>query len=336
MFYVKRPIELKKSILENQTIFFYSPKGTGKTEFIKNELFIENNMIYIDLSNTFTLKDLAYAIIEETAYFFNKDIGKIDIKTNDTNLFKTALLYPIFESEDKRFNELVICFDNFNYILNFHLKNEDEIFRIVADILQKSDVKMIFSLNNIDGEDIFLNPQSSLYGFANKLEFIEIERDEILKNANDFLSTHKITLNLKNINFLLNHFGFNMRYIKLFISELVAYKNSSFLLETDEEVMKKCLNVVYNNVKYEIKNELFFLVGKKSWSDILYYIAKDSNVYVQIKENLNMSKQNTYTTLNNLLKSGLIIQEKNYKKYLCRDNILKRYVLENFKKGDIK
>ncbi len=45
-----------------------------------------------------------------------------------------------------------------------------------------------------------------------------------------------------------------------------------------------------------------------------------------------MSKHNTKHSLNTLSKMGLVVQEQNYKKYVCRDNILKRYVLEKFNK----
>ena len=122
MFYIQRQEEVKNSILEKQATFIFANKQMGKTEFIKNEI-KNSNMIYIDLSNTYTIKDLSYAIIKETSIFFNKKINDVNPNLSDFHLFKSALLYPVFESEDKQFNDLIICFDNFNYILYFHLKN---------------------------------------------------------------------------------------------------------------------------------------------------------------------------------------------------------------------
>ncbi len=326
MFYIKRSNDFKKRVLENKSSFFYSPNSTGKTEFIKNELLQENNIIHIDLSNTFTLKDLGVTLIKETSKFFNKEVRNFEIKTNDINFLKSALLYAVYESEDKRLNDLLICFDNFNYIQNFHLKNESEVFKIIANILQKSDIKMIFTLNSIDGMDIFLNPNSYLFDFAKEIEFEQLEKSQILTTVNHKLSECNISLNMKNLDILISHFGFNIKYLKLFVNELLQYKR------VDEEVINNCLNEVYQFAKYELSVELTSLIGKKNLSDILFYVANELNVYAAALENLEMSKHNTKHSLNTLSKMGLVVQEQNYKKYVCRDNILKRYVLEKFNK----
>lgn len=325
MFYVKRPGELETVLLE--TTFLYAAPGTGKTEFIKNELMKTNsNIIYIDLSSTFTLKDLSYAIIKETAIFFNKKINELTKKTDDLSLFKSAIFYPIYESEDKRFDDLIICFDNFNYVQNLHLKNEDEIFKIIADILQKSNVKMLFTLNNFEGMDIFLNPNSSLFDFCKRVNFLELEEKEILKTVNEYLSNFNISLNISDLKNIFSYFGLNMKYLKYFIKELVLFKI------VDEDVIIECIERVYKFASDEIKKELSFLIGKKNLSDILFYIAKDLNVYQAALENNNMKKSNVKLGLNELEKLGLILQEKTHKKYVCRNNILKRYILEKFNK----
>lgn len=326
MFYVKRPEEFTKNILSNQTVFFYSPSCTGKTKFIKNELLLNNNIIYIDLSSTFTLKDLGYSLIYETSNFFNKKTKNFELKTNDINIFKSALLYAIYESEDKRFDDLIICFDNFNYILDFHLKNQNEVFKIIADVLQKSDIKMIFSLNTIDGVDIFLNPNSYLFDFAKNITFQHLEKEEILNTVNSYLENFNISINMENLDLVLADFGMNLKYLQQFVKELIAYK------KIDEIVIKECLEKVYLFAEYDLSIELVFLIGKKTLSDILYYIAIGCNVYVAALQNHSMSKHNTKHSLNILAKLGFILQEKNYKKYICRDNFLKRYVLEKFNK----
>lgn len=326
MFYVKRPGNLKEVLLKEAT-FLYAAPGTGKTEFIKEELMKENNnIIYIDLSSIFTLKDLSYAIIKETSIFFNKRVNDITKKTDDFSLFKSAIFYPIYESEDKRFNDLIICFDNFNYIQDFHLKNEDEIFRIIADILQKSDVKMIFTLNNFEGMDIFLDANSSLFDFVKKIDFSELEEIEILKTVNEYLSNYNISLNIADLENLIFHFGLNMKYLKYFIKELIFFKR------VDKEVITECIERVYEIAADEIKKELVFMIGKKNLSDILYYVAAEMNVYQSALEYNDMKKSNIKLGLNNLENLGLILQKDSYKKYICRDNVLKRYILEKFNK----
>lgn len=326
MFYVKRPGEFTKNILSNHTVFFYAPNCTGKTEFIKNELLLNSNMIYIDLSSTFTLKDLGYSLIHETSNFFNREIKSFELKTNDINIFKSALLYAVYESEDKRLNDLIICFDNFNYILDFHLKNESEVFKIIANILLKSDIKMIFSLNTIDGVDIFLNPNSYLFDFAKNIPFQHLEKEDILNTINDYLSNFNISINMQNLDLVINDFGLNLKYLQQFVRELITYK------KIDDDVINECIEKIYLIAKYDLSIELVSLIGKKTLSDILYYVAIGCNVYAAALENHNMSKHNTKHSLNILAKLGFILQEKNYKKYICRDNILKRYVLEKFNK----
>lgn len=326
MFYVKRPGEFTNNILSNQTVFFYSPNSTGKTEFIKNELLLNSNIIYIDLSSTFTLKDLGYLLIQETSNFFNREIKNFELKTNDINIFKSALLYAVYESEDKRLEDLIICFDNFNYILDFHLKNESEVFKIIADVLQKSDIKMIFSLNTIDGVDIFLNPNSYLFDFAKNIPFQHLEKEEILNTVNTYLKNFNISINMKNLDLVLADFGMNLRYLQQFVKELLAYK------KIDDIVIKECLEKVYLFAEYDLSIELVSLIGKKTLSDILYYVAIGCNVYAAALENHSMSKHNTKHSLNTLAKLGLVVQEQNYKKYICRNSFLKRYILEKFNK----
>ncbi len=328
MFYIKRPVLLKSSIVEKQATFIFANKQMGKTEFIKNEI-KNSNMIYIDLSTTYTIKDLSYAIIKETSNFFNKNINEINSKLSDYHLFKSALLYPVFESEDKKFNDLIICFDNFNYILDFHLKNEDEIFSIFAEVLQKSNVKMVFTLNNITGTDIFFNPKSSLFGFVEESKFLDLEEIEIINTVNQYLDFFNIHLNNKRFEMIFQNLGFNIRYLKYFIRELTIYKN------IDDEILFKLIEKTYNFFKYELKQELsIFLMGKKNLSDILFLVVSDVNVYQAAAELSNMKRSNVKLALNDLETMG-IIKQNHYKKYICRDNFLQRYILENFNKRKV-
>ncbi len=328
MFYIQRQEEVKNSILEKQATFIFANKQMGKTEFIKNEI-KNSNMIYIDLSNTYTIKDLSYAIIKETSIFFNKKINDVNPNLSDFHLFKSALLYPVFESEDKQFNDLIICFENFNYILDFHLKNEDEIFSIFAEVLQKSNVKMIFTLNNVTGKDIFLSPKSSLFGFVEEIGFLDLEEIEIMNTVNQYLDYFSIQINLKRFEMIFQNLGFNIRYLKYFIRELIIYK------DIDDEVVFKLIEKTYKYFEYELKEELSIsLMGKKNLSDILFLVVNDVNVYQAAAELSNMKRSNVKLALNDLEAMG-IIKQNHYKKYICRDNFLQRYILDNFNKRKV-
>lgn len=327
MFYIPRNENLKKSFLDKQATFFFANPGMGKTDFIKKELYDEN-MIYIDLSNIYNLKDFAYALIKETSIFFNKQIVNPNKDINEITLFKSALLYPIYESEDKRYDNLTLCFDNINYILDFHLKNKDEIYNLFADILQKSNVKMIFSINRLPGKDIFLSPKSSLFGLVEEIEFSELEEDKIIEVVNEYLKQFNISLNMKHFLNVIQDLGFNKRYLNYFVKELVINN------KVNDEIISDCIKKVYQHLEYELKYELLSLSGKKNLSDILFYVANKFNPYTLALDINGMSKSNVKITLNLLEASGLIVKDR-HKKLICRDIVLERYILKNFNKRKV-
>lgn len=321
MLYIPRPQQLKNEIHNSKSIFFYSIPGTGKTAFLKNEI-LNDNILYIDLSSTYTLKDLSLKLIRESDIFFNKKSG-INMKINDINLFKIALLYPIYESELRLFN-LTICFDNFNYILNFD-NRENDLLKIIGEILLRSDINTIFTLNQISSKDIFNSPNSYLYRFANEVSFKQLEAKVVYENANIFLKNYNLIIDKQYVEFIINELNFNSMYLSLFFKELALNQREITRKEID-----KCINKVYEIRSYEMKNELNILAAKKNISDILFYVAADENVYFSALEINKMQKSNVKKALNSLEDLGLIIQENSYKKYVCRDNLLKRYILENF------
>lgn len=327
MFYIPRKESLKKSFLDKQATFFFANPGMGKTEFIKKELYDEN-MIYIDLSNIYNLKDFAYSLIKETSIFFNKRIVTPNKDIDEVTLFKSALLYPIYESEDKRYDNLVLCFDNINYILDFHLKNKDEIYNLFADILQKSSVKMIFSINKLPGKDIFLNPKSSLFGLVEEIQFLELEDSKIIQVVNGYLENFNMSLDMKHFEQIIEDLGFNKRYLQYFVKELITCN------KVDDITVTECIKRVYQHLEYELKYELTSLIGKKNLSDILYYVANKFNSYSVALDINGMMKSNVKITLNLLEASGLIVKDR-HKKLICRDIVLERYILKNFNKRKV-
>jgi hypothetical protein len=325
IFYIPRPQNFKNDILNNKSVFFYSIPGTGKTEFVKNEI-LNDNILYINLSSSYTLKDVCLKIIKESDKFFNKK-SNFNKSINDINLFKIALLYPIYESELRLFN-LTICFDNFNYILNFDNKNSD-LLKTISEVLLRSEINTIFTLNQVSSKDIFNSPNSYLYRFAKEIIFKKLDLKEVDIYSKAFLNKYDLFLDTKYLEIILNELSFNSMYLSLFFKELVLNKKEKTITSNDINI---CINKVYKMRSYEIKNELISLLAKKNISDILFYIANDENVYTLALEINKMQKSNVKKALNSLEDLGLIIQENSYKKYICRDKFLKRFILENFTK----
>jgi len=271
--------------LNKKNTFFYGLKTTGKTTFIKKEL-LDDDTFYIDFNSIFSTKDLLLKLLKTDN--ISKDIEDI---------FTYTIKELTKKSESKSF---MIIFDNFNYIEQI----QKNLIFLIKDILLIKNIKVIFSLNEIKSKDIFINPKCLLYRFADEIEYIGIDKDEINNTDKE----------------LAEELNFNPFYMDICLN---------YICSNSKEI---ALNKTYDFLKYYFEMELNILRGKKVSSDILFYIANEKNVYNEVKKNHNLAKPHTKKQLNFLENLGLIIQEQSYKSYVCRDKLLQKYILENFSK----
>lgn len=302
---------------KKQSITLFGYENSGKSTFIKNEILDKyDNVICFNLINVYTISDLANLIIHKTNEFFNVNFC-IKTKMNDIRRLKTALMHPVYESDMRRYN-LILIFENFDYVGKIH----NDILKMILEIYLKSDIQFIFTIKSAAGIDIFKSPNSYFYNFAKVLELEKNDIDEYV----EYIRKNLNNISLDMCKQIAIDCDKNLFYINVIISYLKCHKNITQNIYT--ESLKKMNKILYNY----FTQKLDFLIGKKNLSDILFYIANDENVYKLSLENNKLKKANVKKELDILCNKGIVFQNKQYAKYEMVDKLLKNYVLKNFNK----
>lgn len=281
------------------------------------------NNITIDLSKTYNVRDVALSIINSTIKYFNIKVdAQIGRDKNSISILKSAFMFLIYHLRNSG-KDIFLVFKDFHFIekMTTRLLRKDfiELLEVFADVI-KSDtsVKFLFVSRVVAIDSFFTNKDYPLYRLANKKKII-VDVAKIQNMINSKL-TKELQIDTLKTKKLLDDVGVNKRYLYLFIEEYTKAKDYD-----------RALDGMYVALKIELKREFTYLMGRKNLSDILLYVAENSNIYKEAKENNFIAKSNVKINLNELEKLGLIVQV-SVGFYKVRDIFICKYVFQNFSK----
>ncbi len=349
----------------SQSVLLVAPRRYGKTSLmfkVKEKLEQENIIvIHIDLMNLYSLRYLSETIIE---YTYNS-IGLVRVIKNIKDLSTSFLTNTInylasiklsmesveFETTSKLVNDktmddiklfeyalslpqkiakltnkkIVFMYDELGEIK--HYKKHNELLKKMRSAFQiQKDVTYIFAGSQYSlMHDIFQNSNSPFFKFAQKIEV------EVMKET-DFIEYFKKLFN-----------QFNLNVYDMFVRDIVKLSNgipyytmsiankvlTNTIIDDKKHIYKyglfKASLEVYNDEIYSFSQELSKIKGNKYDFDIMVSVAKNENIYTNLKgrvDSANVSKK-----INSLNKDGFILKTKDSLK--IPDPFLKRYILKD-------
>ena len=349
----------------HQSVLLVAPRRYGKTSLmfkVKEKLEDQNIVvIHIDLMNLYSLRHLSETIIEHTynsigltrviknikelstSFLTNTinylssiklSIENIEFETTsklindktieDIKLFEYALSLPqtIAKLTNKK---IVFMYDELGEIK--HYKKYNELLKKMRSAFQiQKDITYIFAGSQYSlMHDIFQNSNSPFFKFAQKIE-VEPMNDtdfkEYFKNLFIQFDLNVYDNFVEDIVKLSNGIPYYTMSIanKILTNTIINDKKSIYKYGLFRSALE-----VYNDEIYSFSQELSKIKGNKYDFDIMVSIAKNENIYINLKgivDSANVSKK-----INSLSKDGLILKSKDSLK--IPDPFLKRYILKD-------
>jgi hypothetical protein len=346
----------------SQSILFVAPRRYGKTSLmfkVKDEL-EKNNIvvIHIDLMNLYSLRQLASTIIEQT---YNS-IGITKVIKNISNLTTTFLTDTINYLASIKLTMADIEFESTQKLITDKSIDDIKLFEYALDLPQKiaklTNKKIVFMYDEL-GEikhytkynellkkmrsyfqlqknitymfagsqyslmnEIFQNSNSPFFKFAQKIDVKPMKYEEFIEYFEKLFSQYDIKV-YENFVKDIHKLSSGIPYYIMSIAKTVL---TNSIIGDQKTIYKttlfKSALEVYNDEIYSFMQELSKIKGNKHDLTILQSIAKDENVYTELKgvvDSANISKK-----INTLSKDGIIIRDKD--KVYIPDPFLRRYI----------
>lgn len=324
--------EFKKSVLrkfqKKQSVAVFAPKYFGKSTFL-HSLHDElakagETTVFLKLECIFSPEDLFEAMRREIQRIFD-----ISFNSFQNDIAATEQLKDVFIAFGRLAEEA-------KRTIYFFIDEFDEIEKIQSSKLELnsvfndswmpfSDVIFCLSIKNSFGIDIFRNPKSSLYGFAEVLNLPKLSNIETASYLVTEFNEADLNIDHALIGEIIRRTNNLPFYVKSVCRELILSRRGQEVTEAD---LNAAIDEVYRREKIVFMLQLKFLRGKKHGSAILLKVVKGENPYDLVNET-GVVKSNIAAWLSILEKENLIYKNKVGKaKFTLFDPFLRRYILE--------
>lgn len=324
--------EFKKSVLkkfrEKQSVAVFAPKYFGKSTFL-HSLHDElakagETTVFLKLECIFSPEDLFEAMRREIQRIFNISFNSFQNDVAATEQLKDVFIALGRLAEEAK-RTIYFFIDEFDEIEKIQ-SSKLELNNVFSDSwMPFPDVIFCLSIKNSFGIDMFRNPKSSLYGFAEVLNLPKLSNIETASYLVAEFSEASLNIDHALIGEIIRRTNNLPFYVKSVCRELILSRRGQEVTEAD---LNAAIDEVYRREKIVFMLQLKFLRGKKHGSAILLKVVKGENPYDLVNET-GVVKSNIAAWLSILEKENLIYKSKAGKaKFTFFDPFLRRYILE--------
>ncbi|OCR98941.1 hypothetical protein A9K75_09210 [Campylobacter fetus subsp. testudinum] len=301
---------------EKKSVAIFAPTLSGKTTFLyylKEDLEKKDyDVVFIAFEEIFSLPAFNVVLEKNIAKIENKIY--IEKKINYENAIEELLKNFIKLGELSKNKPIFVFVDDFIEIEKFQ-RYENKWNNLYAMLnntfIKYQNLLFVFTINNIAGKDIFLNPKSDLYSFAEIKNLPRPPFEECSTFVQNILDEYGLKYE-QNIVWLINEkSNSQIYYLNEMLKEILLKKIKLGFEEVTKTIVLEVAEEVYLNNKYTFELRLRVIRGKKRVLEVLHLIALKKNPF-DSNEEIGISKANLYKVLYELESENLIeIEDKN-------------------------
>ncbi|OCR86950.1 hypothetical protein CFT12S00416_08935 [Campylobacter fetus subsp. testudinum] len=301
---------------EKKSVAIFAPTLSGKTTFLyylKEDLEKKDyDVVFIAFEEIFSLPAFNVVLEKNIAKIENKIY--IEKKINYENAIEELLKNFIKLGELSKNKPIFVFVDDFIEIEKFQ-RYENKWNNLYAMLnntfIKYQNLLFVFTINNIAGKDIFLNPKSDLYSFAEIKNLPRPPFEECSTFVQNILDEYGLKYE-QNIVWLINEkSNSQIYYLNEMLKEILLKKIKLGFEEVTKTIVLEAAEEVYLNNKYTFELRLRVIRGKKRVLEVLHLIALKKNPFDN-NEEIGISKANLYKVLYELESENLIeIEDKN-------------------------